>query len=241
MKTNRLWYFVMIGCLCLSIHTTLLAEATKTKIACVGNSITYGYGLKNPQQDAYPAVLQRMLGETYEVRNFGLSARTLLRKGDRPYFKESLFRQALQFAPDIVIIKLGTNDSKPDNWKHGDEFKQDLNDLIDSFYRYSPHATVYLCRPIPVRAATWGITDEVISNEIYPIIHAVATERGIQEIDLYKVLSDKKDLLTDNVHPNAEGAKLLAEEVYSVLTTPLAKKELRLLQKHRKNYQKSKE
>ena len=91
-------------------------KADNIKVACVGNSITEGFGLENPSVESYPAVLQSLLGNNYEVENFGLSARTLLMKGDLPYMKEQRFKDALEFLPDIVTIKLGTNDSKPYNW-----------------------------------------------------------------------------------------------------------------------------
>lgn len=231
-------FFAVLWASCLLLMLPAAVWAAPVRIACVGNSITFGYGLRNPMQDSYPSVLQRMLGDGYDVRNYGVSARTMLRKGDRPYFREKAFRDALDFRPDIVIIKLGTNDSKPENWKYGAEFEQDMNDLIDSFLYYSPSAEVYLCRPVPVRAEKWGITEEVMSGEIYPIIHRIAGYRGLREIDLHKVLADKTELLEDNIHPNAEGAKLMAEEVYRVLQTPPTKKEAKRLKKARKAYAK---
>ena len=103
--------FVALWAACLLLTLPAAVWAAPVKIACVGNSITFGYALRNPMQDSYPSVLQRMLGDGYDVRNYGVSARTMLRKGDRPYFREKAFRDALDFRPDIVIIKLGTNDS----------------------------------------------------------------------------------------------------------------------------------
>ena len=82
------------------------------KIACVGNSITFGSGIANREKNAYPQQLQAMLGMKYEVRNFGVSSRTLLKKGDHPYWETEAYNTALLFKPDIVYIKLGTNDSK---------------------------------------------------------------------------------------------------------------------------------
>ena len=76
----------------------------KIKVSCVGNSITYGMRLENREQDSYPAQLQRMLGDRYEVGNFGKSGATLLRHGHRPYFEQEEFRQAMDFAGDIVVI-----------------------------------------------------------------------------------------------------------------------------------------
>src|SRR5207237_795169 len=88
-----------------------------TKIACSGRSLTLGAGIKDRTHDSYTAQLQRMLGDQYQVKNFGSSGTTALKSGDRPYWKQKQFTQAQEFAPDIVVIKLGTNDSKPQNWK----------------------------------------------------------------------------------------------------------------------------
>ena len=85
------------------------------KVACIGNSITYGAGIKDKIKDSYPAQLDRMLGKYYKTRNFGFSARTLLSKGDYPYMEENMFFDAIKWNPDIVIIKLGTNDTKMNN------------------------------------------------------------------------------------------------------------------------------
>ena len=83
------------------------------KVACVGDSITLGAGLGD---NTYPEQLQRMLGGNYAVRNFGVSGATLLTNGDKPYVQQDLYHQSLSFQPDVVVIMLGTNDSKPQNW-----------------------------------------------------------------------------------------------------------------------------
>ncbi|MBQ1582493.1 MAG: alpha/beta hydrolase fold domain-containing protein, partial [Prevotella sp.] len=100
------------------------------KVACIGNSITDGHGIDVATQFGYPALLQQMLGDNYWVKNFGVSARTMLNKGDNPYMNEMAWKDAVAFNPDIVIIKLGTNDSKPQNWQYGAEFKNDLKQMI---------------------------------------------------------------------------------------------------------------
>lgn len=63
------------------------AATKKIKIACVGNSITYGAEVANRDKNAYPAQLQAMLGDHYQVENFGVTSRTLLKKGYLPYWK----------------------------------------------------------------------------------------------------------------------------------------------------------
>ena len=85
-------------------------------MACIGNSITDGFGIDMADVDGYPAQLQQLLGRDYYVRNFGVSGRTMLNHGNLPYMKERAWKEAQTFSPDIAIIKLGTNDSKNINW-----------------------------------------------------------------------------------------------------------------------------
>ena len=103
------------------------------RVACIGNSITFGAGIRNRSRDSYPSVLARMLGDSYWVKNFGVSARTMLNKGDHPYMNEPAYKNALAFNPNIVVIKLGTNDSKSFNWKYKADFMKDAQTMIDRF------------------------------------------------------------------------------------------------------------
>lgn len=191
----------------------------KIRIACVGNSITEGYGLADPKSESYPSILQDLLGEKYDVRNFGLSARTLMLKGNRPYMKEQKFEEAQAFLPDIVTIKLGTNDSKPQNWIHHAEFKNDLKTLIHKFQSLSSHPRIYLCLPIPGDNKEWGINDSIIYHKIIPYIKEVAAEEHLPVIDLYTaMLPYYPQEYQDGVHPNKDGAKIIAAQIYKVLT-----------------------
>ena len=183
------------------------------RIACVGDSITYGAGIPDREHNSYPAQLQKLLGDGYAVRNFGVSGATLLKNGDKPYGKEKAFEEAREFNPNVVIIKLGTNDSKPQNWKHKDEFLADAKDLIAAFQALDSKPKVYVCRPVPAFPGNVGIRDQVIHEEIIPLLDEAAKAKDAKEIDLYKALSDHAKLFPDKVHPNAEGAKLMAERI----------------------------
>src|SRR4051812_38761214 len=103
----------------------LCASANPVKVACVGDSITEGAGLTTPATQSYPARLQQLLGTNYLVKNYGVGGRTLLKQGDFPYWKEPAFTNSHTFGPNIVIIQLGTNDSKPQNWRFGTNFVSD--------------------------------------------------------------------------------------------------------------------
>lgn len=204
------------------------------KVACIGNSITDGHGIDVATQFGYPALLQQMLGDNYWVKNFGVSARTMLNKGDNPYMNEMAWKDAVAFNPDIVIIKLGTNDSKPQNWQYGAEFKNDLKQMITTLRpdlaqpqkkkgKKSKNVLpakpqIILCTPIPAFKSTWNINDSIIANSIIPIQQEVAREYGLQVIDLHTLFADKSDLVqSDGIHPNEKGVKHMAEIIVETL------------------------
>ena len=95
-----------ITLLALSLIISSAVYADKIKVACIGNSVTYGYLLPDREQNAYPFQLQKMLGEDYEVGNFGKSGATLLNKGHRPYMQQQEYKDAMAFGGDIAVIHL---------------------------------------------------------------------------------------------------------------------------------------
>ena len=198
------------------------------RVACLGNSITDGYGIDMASAYGYPAMLQKKLGADYWVRNFGVSSRTMLNKGDFPYMNEPAWRDALAFNPDVVIIKLGTNDSKPENWQYGSEFRSDLEQMIFTLRpdlkqyadmpakkvqkamakakakaakagRNAPaRPQIYLCTPIPAFKPTWNINDSVIVNGVIPIQQEVAAKYGLKVIDLHTLYANDGDKMVDD-------------------------------------------
>lgn len=191
--------------------------AEKIKVACVGDSITAGAGVKDAK-NRYPAQLGVLLGPDYEVKNYGNSGSTMLDDGDKPYKKQKSYTDAVAFAADIVVIKLGTNDSKPQNWKKKEGFAGSTKSLVEAFQKANPKAKIYLCYPVPVIAqGNYGINNEMVKGEIIPLIKKVADEMKLPIIDLYAALDGKPELLPDRVHPNDEGAGLIAKAVYAAI------------------------
>ncbi len=194
-------------------------EKKNCKVACIGNSITQGVGVKNMYQDSYPGILAQWLGKGYDVRNFGYSGRTMLMKGDRPYMKEQKYRDALAFEPDIVTIKLGTNDTKDINWPtHGHEFEHDMRTMVAAFQALPSHPDIYLCYPVPPTKVQWTINDSTIVQHIIPIIDKIAKDMQVKVIDLHTPLLPHPECFPDCVHPNEEGALRIATEIYRTLT-----------------------
>jgi acyl-CoA thioesterase-1 len=210
---------ILFSLCCLLVLPALShADEAKTHVACVGDSITAGVGTKDTKTDSYPAQLGKLLGEKYEIGNFGVSGATLLNHGDRPYQKQGRFKNALEFKPDIVVIMLGTNDTKPQNWKLKDEFVADYKNLIDQFKELPTHPRIFVCLPPPVPGkGNYGINQAGIDEEI-PMIKQIAQDEHAQVIDVYDALKDKPELLPDRVHPNTEGAGVLAATVNDALT-----------------------
>jgi lysophospholipase L1-like esterase len=181
------------------------------KVACVGDSITEGF--TDTKGKDYPAQMQALLGPKWEVHNYGMGGRTLLRKGDHPWWKEKAFQDSHDLYPDVVVIMLGTNDTKVYNWKYKDDFEEDYRDLIESYKRLSSHPHIWIMRPAPVpKTGGYDITGRVLEEEL-PYIDRVADAENVGEIDIYGALKDHPELQPDNVHPNDAGAGIIAATV----------------------------
>jgi len=191
------------------------------KVACVGNSITYGYGIENREQNSYPSVLQRLLGKRYKVGNFGHSGATLLSKGHRPYIQQEEYQKALAFAGDIVVIHLGINDTDPRNWpNHRNDFVKDYLTLISSFKKANPKARIVIARmsPLSHRHPRFESGTRDWHAEIQQAIALVAQQTNAQLIDFHEPLYHFPQMLPDAVHPNAQGAAILAQVVFGAIT-----------------------
>lgn len=211
----------IVGILSIFLAFALIAQAQKIKVACVGNSVTYGYKIENREANCYPAQLQRMLGDAYAVENFGHSGATLLNKAYRPYTQQEAYQKALTFAGDYVVIHLGLNDTDPRAWpNYRDDFVRDYLSLIESFRQANPRCKIWICRMTPIshrhprfKSGTrdWFWMEQALIEEIARIAN-------VSLIDLHEGLYDRPDLLPDAIHPNAEGAGILARTVYGALT-----------------------
>lgn len=192
----------------------------KIKVACIGNSVTAGYLLAQPEKQAYPAQLQQLLGDGYQVGNFGHSGATLLKKGHNPYFKTKEFCEALNFGADIAIIHLGLNDTDPRNWpNYKDDFQSDYQWLIDTLKQQNPKLKVYICKLTPIfsghprfksgtRDWYWQVQEKILS---------VAKVNELVPVDLNTPLHNRPELFADNLHPDSTGAAIIAKTIYGAI------------------------
>lgn len=231
MKTEKAGaYFKKLSYIILTLVITANiadSQAYKIRMATVGNSITYGALLANPATECYPAQLGNMLSEVYgdtvEIKNFSVSGRTMMRSAETPLWNEPQFLSALKYVPDICLILLGTNDSKPYRWDAwGDEFLGDYLAMIDTFRFRNPYTKFIVCSPPPIWPGhPYGDTfstrhnDSVLVNKIIPLIDTVAVRTGSILIDFHTPLTDSIHLFPDQLHPNVQGSKVMAEIVYN--------------------------
>ena len=212
-----LFHFGLIN----SYHPMKKPKENQIRIACVGDSITYGCMLRNRGKNNYPAVLNRLLGEGYCVNNFGYTDRTAIKSGDLPFTGEKLYQQSLDFNPDIVCFLLGTNDSKLKNWNE-EKFIKDYKEILESYLALDSLQKLYVLIPPPLfevhGKVLYKLRKEVVENEICPAIKQIAKEKNIECVDLYGIFKDRKELFADGVHLNAKGSKILAESVYKLIS-----------------------
>ncbi|HMF40338.1 MAG TPA: GDSL-type esterase/lipase family protein [Polyangia bacterium] len=230
--------FFVVALIALSSTAASAQVRVPTHVACVGDSITYGYLASSQATKSYPADLQTLFGSTAMVKNFGRNAATLLTSGDQPYIvvdNMAEYNAATTFVSGAganavvdVIIMLGTNDSKPLNWSPADaggvtraqEFATDLGALVDHFTGLSTHPVVYLAIPPAIYTNTFGISESVTHNEIAPIIQQVATQKGMPVIDIHAATANHPEYFQDGVHPTDAGYMLVAMTMYDGLLAP---------------------
>lgn len=205
--------------LALLLTTTLYGQ--KIKVACIGNSITYGSGVENREQNSYPATLGFMLGDDYKVENLGVSGTTLSSTGDIPYVKTEQYKKAMALNPDIVLIKLGTNDSKIQNNKKAQEYINDYNALIKSLKTLPSSPRIIVLTPAKCFIPSGdGINDKFITSTIIPVAEAVAYENNLEIINLHNLFGDiqQTHIIPDKVHPSSIGMSIIAKKIYDVIT-----------------------
>lgn len=200
-------------------------QKNAVRIACIGNSITDGSGIFMRDLFGYPAQLQKKLGNGYIVKNFGVGRRTMLNKGDYPYMSEQAWKDALGFNPNIVIVKLGTNDSKSKNWAYGKDFGKDMQQMIDSLKELPSHPRIFLATPITAYSHLGSINDSIIVNAISPVVKKLAKKNKCQFIDLHTLYQPTEGMIQkDGIHPTISGAGYLADIICQYIITDKKKK-----------------
>lgn len=185
-------------------------ENTPIRVACLGDSITYGHGIADRENDTYPALLQQQLGSRFDVRNFGVCGVTAMSGTDMPYINEQAYKDALAFGPQIVTLMLGTNDSKTYNWQGPEKFKTDMEAILNEISVLPSKPEIWLMLPTPAMGHAWSINDSIIEGFIIPQIKTVAQERNLKIVDLNTPFQGQRQYFPDTIHPTEEADSIIA-------------------------------
>jgi len=180
-------------------------------VACVGDSITEGSG--------YPSELQNMLGSSYMVENFGVSGASVMVESGKPYVNLTAFQNAKEFLPEIVVIMLGTNDARSYSLPHIENFVSEYENLISAFQGLTSKPEIFLVKPPPIFDNNLGLNSTIFVQDVIPRIDQVASELRLPLTDVYAALINHSAYFPDGVHPNNEGAEIIATEVSNGITS----------------------
>lgn len=219
---------IILSCAMSIMILTSCNKDKSYKISCIGDSITFGWTLDNPQKESYPALLDsayRQSGRTnITVQGFGVCGATLGHSCDMPYIKEQAYQDALASAPDLVTIMLGTNDSKPQNRIFKAEFTQDLDNMVKAFSSLESKPKIVLMTPPHAFSQGWAINDSVLECDIRPIIREYARNNSISIINLDQEFTDNPEMFSDGIHPNKAGQELICCSISKTLLEYLKEK-----------------
>ena len=131
---------------------------------------------------------------------------------------QSAFQEAKDFQPQVVIIMLGTNDAKDVNYRNIGSFTSDYSELID-FYNSLPNdQQIYLVKPPPIYSNNLGLDDSNLEEGVIPKIEQVADDKDLPTIDVNSVMAYHSEYFKDGVHPNTDGAEVIAYTINDALT-----------------------
>lgn len=182
------------------------------KVACVGDSITYGHSVSNWSENNYPKVLSGLLGDEYHVANFGVSGACVNTKGNKPYISRTIYEESLKYDADILVFMIGSNDSKPKNWVDTEYFLEEYQRLLDTYLQKENKPKVYIGICAKCYSTKFNIQPEIV-DQIAAVLREKYKNEDIKIVDIYELTNLHPEWFEkDGIHPNAEGAKAIAME-----------------------------
>ncbi len=206
-----------------------LAALGATKVAVIGDSISTGAAAKNPKENGYPSQMGDLLGDGFQVQAFALGGHTLVRKSRGSLMRKPIYQKALDFAPDVAVIMLGTNDSNSgggNHWQYQADLETDLMAMISDLRGSNPDVLIHIAGPPPMYPEKSGLKPDRIANlterrgrlaEIRRRFAVVAAgEPKVLIHDLARAFEAEET--TDGAHPTTEGHAKLAAHLAEILT-----------------------
>ena len=202
--------FVLIGVI--PFRFARHVKSGKRIVACVGDSNTFGEFLFPRHKKNYPYLLQKLMPE-YQIFNLGVNGSTGKIFSVNTYIKTSSFDESIHLEPDVVIIILGSNDSKKINWTNKDDFKKEYKELILQYRKLGNKPEIYIGTPMYPHGKSYGI-DYVNFDDINKSIFEIGVECGIPVIDFYNKTKKYIEYFGfDKVHLNRKGHLFVAQTI----------------------------
>ncbi len=213
MKQKKKWSTIRRICVLTAMLAGLMGMTAhaKTKVACIGDSLTYGFQLK--ASESYPSQLQQLLGADYEVRNFGLSSSCVIDDGALEYKTTDTYAAALQYDADVLIFMFGTNDVTAYDFTPL-YFQNQYRELADSFRTGGKQPKIYIIVPPDSVDLHFGLTRQTEQP-----IRLLGQQLPATVIDPYNLfIGHPEDYLEDGLHLTASAYGKLAKLVYRAMT-----------------------
>lgn len=203
-----------------SITTVPSMPSGPVRISCVGDSITYGYGLRNRDEECWVSLLPSLLPEGTTTANYGVSGSFMMQDGYFPWRGTSAARAFWEAEEDVVIIMLGTNDVCNDTWDAA-AYERDYQAFVEEVQAKKGNPAIVLMTPPALHMdETYPWLVRRLEDEAIPAIQRVAQHTGAGVIDLYTFTESHPEWFDDGVHPNAEGdaamAAFIAEQLQAI-------------------------
>ncbi len=209
------WAVLLFGILFLLSSCTGSEQRQELNILCLGDSITHGFKLPDPAQESFPSRMEEHSQGLWHVQNLGVNGATVLSKGDIPIINQDAYRIAMHSSPDVVVLMLGTNDTKNNNWRYISDFLEDYRRIVDSLQHLASRPRVIVCTIPPIFLSPNSVLDVEHVTQVNRMIRSVAAESGAEFLNVHQMLAGKSNLFIDGIHPNALGAVELAGIIYS--------------------------
>ena len=207
---------------------------TPVRVACIGDSITWGYAMTNRVAECYPSVLQELLGAGYEVRNFGDPGAGVYehcRREGRPKawrFRDE-YAKVLDFKPDIIVSNLGINDAVEFMRELGTEgvprgtFRDQYVSLLRSFETDGRRPRFILWTRLGPTGKAHRLKGRPNASLMESDLAEVAACVGAETLDMLTPLTpfaETPDFAQDGIHPEGGAQRVIAELTAARIVRP---------------------
>lgn len=209
----------------------------RIRIACIGDSITWGTAMTNRVEECYPAQLQRLLGGGYEVLNCGDPGSGVYLEPKapdgkwcpHPWRKGASAANAYAFRPDIVVSNLGINDCELYMGEHNCAgclpvekglFRRQYVNLLKEFCKDGSKPKFVVWTRLGPTGKGHGLKGKANASLMEEDLKAVADDVGATALDMLTPLQpliETAHFAADGIHPEGGGQRVIAETTARVI------------------------